>query len=56
MNLKEIYHKTGPGLVVAATGLGGGDIVAASAAAGANYGTTLLWAVVIGSVLKFCLE
>ena len=49
MNLKEIYHKTGPGLIVAATGLGGGDIVAASAA-GANYGTTLLWAVVIGSL------
>lgn len=54
MNIKEIYHKTGPGLVVAATGLGGGDIIAASAA-GANYGVSLLWAVVIGSILKFCL-
>ena len=55
MKLKEIYHKTGPGMVVAATGLGGGDIIAASAA-GANYGTTLLWAVIIGSLLKFCLN
>ena len=55
MNIKEIYQKTGPGLIVAATGLGGGDIVAASAA-GANYGVTLLWAVVIGSLLKFCLN
>tara|TARA_R110000824_G_scaffold7892_4_gene35783 strand:+ start:4695 stop:5927 length:1233 start_codon:yes stop_codon:yes gene_type:complete len=55
MKLKEIYHKSGPGLVVAATGLGGGDIIAASAA-GANYGTALLWAVIIGSLLKFCLN
>lgn len=55
MRLKEMYHKTGPGLVVAATGLGGGDIIAASAA-GANYGATLLWAVIIGSLLKFCLN
>lgn len=55
MNLKELYHKTGPGMVVAATGLGGGDIVAASAA-GANYGSALLWAVIIGSLLKFCLN
>lgn len=55
MNIREIYHKTGPGLVVAATGLGGGDIVAASAA-GANYGASLLWAVIIGSLLKFCLN
>ncbi len=54
MNIKEIHRKTGPGLVVAATGLGGGDIIAASAA-GANYGVSLLWAVIIGSVLKFCL-
>jgi Mn2+/Fe2+ NRAMP family transporter len=54
MRLKEIYHMVGPGIVVAATGLGGGDIVAASAA-GANYGASLLWAVIIGSVLKFCL-
>ena len=55
MNIKEIYQKTGPGLIVAATGLGGGDIVAASAA-GVNYGVSLLWAVVIGSLLKFCLN
>ncbi len=55
MNFKDLYKKTGPGLIVAATGLGGGDIVAASAA-GANYGASLLWAVIIGSLLKFCLN
>ncbi len=55
LNLKEIYHKTGPGLIVAATGLGGGDIVA-SAAAGANYGVALLWAVIVGSAFKFVLN
>jgi Mn2+/Fe2+ NRAMP family transporter len=51
----EIFRNCGPGLVVAATGLGAGDIVAA-AVAGAQYGTTLLWAVAIGGLLKFCLN
>jgi len=51
---KSLLSKTGPGIVVAATGLGAGDIVAASAA-GAQFGTVLLWAVVFGGVLKFAL-
>jgi Mn2+/Fe2+ NRAMP family transporter len=42
-------------MVVAATGLGAGDIIAA-AVAGAEFGTTLLWAVVVGGALKFCLN
>ncbi len=45
----------GPGLVVAATGLGAGDIVAA-AVAGAQYGTTLVWVALAGGLLKFCLN
>lgn len=55
MNIRDIWRMCGPGLVVAATGLGAGDIVAA-AVAGAEFGTALLWAVVIGAMLKFCLN
>lgn len=45
----------GPGLIVAATGVGAGDLVAALMA-GANYGLVFLWAILIGSVLKFALN
>jgi Mn2+/Fe2+ NRAMP family transporter len=55
MKIREILRNCGPGMVVAATGLGAGDIVAA-AVAGAEFGTTLLWAVVVGAFLKFCLN
>ena len=55
MKFRDILNNCGPGMVVAATGLGAGDIVAA-AVAGAEYGTTLLWAVVVGGLLKFCLN
>ena len=44
----------GPGLIAAATGVGAGDIVA-SLGAGGQYGTALLWAIVLGAVLKFAL-
>lgn len=53
--LKRLWRDTGPGLVVAATGLGAGDIVAA-AVVGAEFGSTLLWAVAVGGLLKFCLN
>ena len=52
MSKLSILKHTGPGIIVAATGLGAGDIVAASAA-GAQFGTILLWAVVFGGILKF---
>lgn len=55
MRLSELWRSSGPGLVVAATGLGAGDIVAA-AVAGAEFGTTLVWAVFVGALLKFCLN
>jgi Mn2+/Fe2+ NRAMP family transporter len=45
----------GPGLVVAATGVGAGDMVS-SLSAGTNFGTVLIWAIIIGSVLKFVLS
>jgi len=54
-SLKQLWQNTGPGLVVAATGLGAGDIVAA-AVVGAEFGSTLLWAVALGGLLKFCLN
>jgi Mn2+/Fe2+ NRAMP family transporter len=42
----------GPGLLLAATGIGVGDMVA-STIAGAEYGLTLLWALAAGVVIKF---
>ncbi|OLR92882.1 Nramp family divalent metal transporter [Actinokineospora bangkokensis] len=41
----------GPGLLAAATGVGAGDLVA-TMVAGAQYGTALLWAALLGTVLK----
>jgi Mn2+/Fe2+ NRAMP family transporter len=45
----------GPGLVVAATGIGSGDVVAATVG-GARYGVVLLWAIVVGAFFKFVLS
>lgn len=45
----------GPGLVIAATGLGAGDLVTASVA-GATLGATLVWAVIVGAAIKFLLN
>jgi Mn2+/Fe2+ NRAMP family transporter len=45
----------GPGLVVAATGIGSGDVVAATVG-GARYGVILLWAIVVGAFFKFVLN
>ncbi len=44
----------GPGLVVAATGVGAADMVA-TLVAGTRYGYGLLWAVVLGVILKIIL-
>ncbi|WP_210650224.1 Nramp family divalent metal transporter [Nocardioides sp. SYSU D00065] len=44
----------GPGLVVAATGVGGADLVA-TLVAGQKFGYTLLWCVVVGCVMKIVL-
>ena len=45
----------GPGLVIAATGLGAGDLIAASVA-GARYGTAILWAVLVGAAMKYVMN
>lgn len=44
----------GPGLLLAATGVGAGDL-ATAAFAGQHLGTTVLWAVVLGAALKWVL-
>ena len=49
------FRDLGPGIVIAATGLGAGDLIAASVA-GAKYGMAVLWAAVVGAVLKFALN
>lgn len=48
------WKVVGPGLVVAATGVGAADLVA-TLVAGSRYGYTLLWVVVLGTVLKVIL-
>ena len=45
----------GPGLVMAATGVGAGDLGTA-AVNGAKFGPTLVWIVVVGAVVKFILS
>ncbi|TNM31833.1 Nramp family divalent metal transporter [Streptomyces sedi] len=48
------WRLVGPGLVVAATGVGAGDLVATTVA-GSRYGYTLLWAAVVGCLIKVAL-
>jgi Mn2+/Fe2+ NRAMP family transporter len=45
----------GPGLAIAATGVGAGDLLAAMLA-GANFAHALVWVVVVGAVLKLVLN
>jgi len=52
--LAPLLRQVGPGLVVAATGVGAGDLIAAGKA-GATFGLTILWAVVAGAGLKLVL-
>ncbi len=48
------WRYIGPGIVVAATGVGAGDLVA-TLVAGGKYGYTLLWAAVLGCLIKISL-
>ncbi|MFD0265278.1 Nramp family divalent metal transporter [Streptomyces sp. NPDC127106] len=48
------WRSIGPGMVVAATGVGAGDLVA-TLIAGSKFGYTLLWAAVIGCLVKISL-
>lgn len=48
------WRDVGPGLVVAATGVGAGDMVA-TLIAGERFGYTLLWAAIVGCLVKIAL-
>lgn len=52
---RSLLRTLGPGLLVAATGVGAGDL-ATGAFSGSVLGTTVLWAVVVGALLKFVLS
>ena len=54
-SLTQILAVLGPGVAVAATGIGAGDMVSASLS-GARFGTTVLWVVLTGALLKFVLN
>jgi Mn2+/Fe2+ NRAMP family transporter len=51
---KASWRYIGPGIVVAATGVGAGDLVA-TLIAGSKFGYTLLWAAVVGGLVKISL-
>ena len=51
----RMIREIGPGIAVAATGVGAADLVSSSVA-GSRYGMTLAWAIVIGAGLKFVLN
>lgn len=50
--MKRTISIIGPGLLVAATGIGAGDLATASFA-GSHLGTAVLWAALVGAFLKF---
>lgn len=51
MPRRSLLNRIGPGLLVAATGVGAGDL-ATGAFSGQQLGLAVLWAVVLGAVLK----
>ena len=53
--LSSIVAGLGPGLAVAATGVGAGDLLAAMVA-GADFGCTLAWVIAVGALLKLVLN
>ena len=53
--IRSSFRIVGPGLVIAATGVGAGDLIAA-AVSGARYGYAVIWAALLGAALKFSLN
>src|SRR5215218_11384786 len=51
----SVLKLAGPGLIVAASGIGSGDVVSATVT-GANFGLVLLWAITLGAFFKFVLN
>ncbi len=54
-NVKSLLSIIGPGILVAATGVGAGDL-ATAAFTGSKLGVAILWAVVLGALFKFVLN
>jgi Mn2+/Fe2+ NRAMP family transporter len=52
VNPRALAALLAPGLLVAATGVGAGDLISASLA-GANVGPVVVWAALLGAVLKW---
>jgi len=55
MRKSNYINMFGPGLVMAAAGVGAGDIITSSMA-GAKFGIALLWVVIFGAILKYVLN
>ncbi|MEZ4703690.1 MAG: Nramp family divalent metal transporter [Bdellovibrionota bacterium] len=58
MATKTLLHhiqKIGPGMAVAATGIGAADLIV-SAVAGSKYGIAIVWTVVLGAWIKYVLN
>lgn len=55
MKFKQLLTIIGPGILVAATGVGAGDL-ATGALTGQRLGVAVLWAVAVGAFLKFVLN
>jgi Mn2+/Fe2+ NRAMP family transporter len=54
-SIKEKLSMVGPGLAVAATGVGTADMITAIVL-GTSFGMTFVWAIIVGSVLKYFLN
>ncbi|MFQ5640440.1 MAG: Nramp family divalent metal transporter [bacterium] len=53
--LRGYFSLLGPGIAVAATGIGAGDMVAA-AVSGSRYGFAIVWAAAVGALMKYVLN
>jgi Mn2+/Fe2+ NRAMP family transporter len=51
----SLLQRFGPGLLIAATGVGAGDLATAGFA-GSKLGMAVLWAIVLGALMKFVLN
>lgn len=54
-NSKKIFTAVGPGILVAATGIGAGDLATATFT-GTKLGVAVLWVVLLGAFFKFILN
>ena len=54
-SFRQTVTLIGPGVVLAATGVGAGDLVAA-AVSGSRFGFAVVWAAIVGAVFKFVMN